>query len=123
MHASPFPSPATKMAKSAPAPCISSSVTDLSSGWHADGPLVCASTPLVFRSIPPSLLLSSSCNECALLAAERIPKRHRGQVSPFLLQGLHFCSYVCLRLKVCVCVARVLLRVLCGGTCACAMVR
>jgi len=77
MHASPFPSPATKMAKSAPAPCISSSVTDLSSGWHADGPLVCASTPLVFRSIPPSLLLSSSCNEWALLAAERNPKRHR----------------------------------------------
>jgi len=70
-------SPTTEMAKSALTPCIVSSVADLSSGWHADGLLVCASTPHVSMSIPPSLLLSSSCNEWALLAAERIPKRHR----------------------------------------------
>lgn len=81
MHASSFPSAASEMAKSALAPCIVSSVADLSSGWHADALLVCACSPLVSRFIPPSLLLPSSFDECGLLAAERsrIPKRHRAK--------------------------------------------
>ncbi len=54
MHASPFPSPATERAKSAAAPCIISSVADLSGRWHADASLVCSCSPLVSRSIPPS---------------------------------------------------------------------
>ncbi len=53
------PSAATEMANSFLAPCVSSSVADLSCGWHADGPLVCACCARVSRSIPPSLLLPS----------------------------------------------------------------
>ncbi len=75
------PSAPTEMAKSALAPCIINSVADLSSGWHADGLLVCASTPLVFRSIPPSLLLPSSIDCSAPAAADKFPKRHRAKRS------------------------------------------
>ncbi len=73
MHASQFPSAATKMAKSALAMCISSSVTDPSSGWHADGSLVCAYSPLVSRSIHPPHALSSSVN-CS--ATTNFPREH-----------------------------------------------
>ena len=60
MHNCKSPSPASEMGKSALAPCIISSVADLSSGWHADGLLVCASLPLVSMFLPPPLLLPSS---------------------------------------------------------------
>ncbi len=53
-------SPAIEMAKSALAQCVGSSVANLSGRWHADGSLVCACSPRVPRSIPPSLLLPSS---------------------------------------------------------------
>ena len=39
----------------------------------------------------------------------------RGKISPFRLQGSYFCNCACTRLMIRVCVARVLLRVLCGG--------
>jgi len=79
MHASPFPSPAAEMANSSLLPCIISGVADLSSGWHADPPLVYACSPLVFRSIHPPYAPPSLLDECAPLAAERNPKRHQAK--------------------------------------------
>ena len=87
-HASSFTSPATEKANSSLAPCVSSSVADLSSGWHVDGPLVCACSPLVSRSIPLSLLLPSSIDCSAAAAADKFPKRHRAKQAWLLLSRL-----------------------------------
>ena len=74
MHALSFPSTAGRTPICSPAPCILSSVADLSCGWHAHGPLVCAPIPLVSRSIPPLPVLPSSVDECAPLLPREFPR-------------------------------------------------
>ncbi len=88
-------SPATEMANSTLPPCILSSVADLSCGWHADGPLVCAPIPLVSRSIHPPLVLPSSVDECAPLLPRESPtqtERNRCVSSDFATASVIFLS-------------------------------
>ncbi len=74
MHSCKSPSAATEMAKSALAPCIISSVADLSRGWHADSPLVCACSARVSRSIPPPHVPPSSVDGCVPLLPREFPR-------------------------------------------------
>ena len=74
MHNCRSPRAAIEMAKSSLLPCIISSVADLSSRWHTDGPLVCACCARVSRSIPPSHVLPSSVDECAPLLPREFPR-------------------------------------------------
>ena len=77
MHVLPFPSAAGKTLISLFFLFSACCTADLSSGWHADGSLLCACSALVSMSIHPPSAVFSSLECIVLLTAEKNPKTNR----------------------------------------------